>query len=106
MPKYFGPGGGQTTTRKIITYAAFNDKACLCDSNDDNKVKKDSTNYNGLQVSTAQYNANLLKLPNYGGRTQFGNYNTTNSSQLTVNSLGRVQGQPGGSGKPPRNKLF
>lgn len=39
----------------------------------------------------------------YGGITQFGNFYL--GQPLSLNYLGRTQGQPGGSGIPPRNKF-
>lgn len=38
-----------------------------------------------------------------GGTTQFGNFYL--GQPLSLNFLGRSQGQPGGSGSPPRNKF-
>ena len=38
-----------------------------------------------------------------GGTTQFGNFYL--GKPLSLNYLGRSQGQPGGSGSPPKNKF-
>jgi len=39
----------------------------------------------------------------YGGITQFGNFYL--GKPLLINYLGRTEGQPGGSGSPPRNSF-
>ena len=39
----------------------------------------------------------------YGGITQFGNFYL--GKPLSINYLGRTEGQPGGSGSPPRNSF-
>jgi hypothetical protein len=39
----------------------------------------------------------------YGGVTQFGNFYL--GKPLALNYLGRTEGQPGGSGTPPRNSF-
>lgn len=89
-----------TTTRTIIKYGPTA-RACMCNSDDDNKVKKDSANPYGANWSTARLNSRLLwaqKKAGYGGAVVFGA-----RRPIVVNYLGRVEGQPGGSGRPPRN---
>jgi len=101
MPLHFGPGGGTNATSKLIRYGAVTGKSCVCNTDDDNKVKKDATNYNSWNQSNAQRVANIIKTQGYGGTAQFG---TAYLGQTpVVNYLGRIEGQPGGSGKPYRN---
>jgi hypothetical protein len=38
-----------------------------------------------------------------GGNVQYGNYYL--GKPVQINYLGRTEGQPGGSGAPPRNKF-
>lgn len=101
MQKYFIPGGSSNTTRRLIKYGAISGKSCICQTDDENKVKKDSTDYNSLNVSNAQRIANSIQTQGYGGSVRFGTAYL--GQQQTVNYLGRVEGQPGGSGRPPRN---
>jgi hypothetical protein len=39
---------------------------------------------------------------NLGGSVQYGNFYL--GEPLSINYLGRTEGQPGGSGMPPRNR--
>lgn len=94
-----------STTRTLIKYGSTKG-GCVCDSNDDNKVKKDSTNATSTNWSTAMLNSNLIwtqRQSGYGGTVRFGN---GAARPQIVNYLGRVEGQPGGSGRPPRNNFI
>jgi hypothetical protein len=103
--RFYIPGGAENTTQKLIRYASVLGKSCICNTNDDNKVKKDATNTNGLNISNAQRTANILSTSqSYGGRIQFGTEYL--GQKQIVNYLGRVEGQPGGYGQPPRNKFI
>ena len=45
----------------------------------------------------------IQKIGRVGGTTQFGNFYL--GQPLSLNYLGRTEGQPGGSGIPPRNRF-
>jgi hypothetical protein len=61
-------------------------------------LKNPSTN-----KSRSQILSNLLTNYTYYGKVQF--VNSSLGTPLYVNYLGRTQGQPGGSGAPPKNRL-
>jgi hypothetical protein len=58
---------------------------------------------NNTNQSTAMRFANTIKTNGSGKGTQFGHVYTT--KQRLVTYLGTTEGQPGGSGAPPRNKF-
>lgn len=45
----------------------------------------------------------IQRIGRMGGTTQFGNFYL--GQPLLLNYLGRTEGQPGGSGIPPRNRF-
>jgi hypothetical protein len=47
------------------------------------------------------YSQQVSRISRICGRTQFGNFYL--GQPLNINCLGRVEGMPGGSGKPPSN---
>jgi len=50
-------------------------------------------------------NERLSEIVNFykGGKTQYGNFYL--QQPLNINYLGRMEGMPGGSGQPPKNKF-
>lgn len=62
---------------------------------------------NGIVNPTLTQSQRLVNGVNYylGGRTQFGNGNTTRISYASVSYLGKTEGQPGGIVGPLRNKF-
>jgi hypothetical protein len=73
------------------------------------------TNSNYANISNQQRIANRLILQSAsqnvtpisrlnGGVTQFGNFYL--KQPLSLNYLGRMEGQPGGGGSPPKNKFI
>ena len=77
--------------------------------------KNNQSNSNYSNISNKQRIANRLILEGSsqnvvrisrlnGGITQFGNFYL--KQPLTLNYLGRVEGQPGGGGSPPKNNYY
>jgi len=68
---------------------------------------KDKANFNDSQTcfsNTSRYSRMSQKIQSsLGGSTQYGNYYLNQPPM--INYLGRVEGQPGGGGLPPRNKF-
>lgn len=74
------------------------------------KINRDF-NTNRSSISYKMYLSKILKLDSYsqqinkigrlGGRVQYGNFYL--GKPLNINYLGRMEGMPGGSGKPPTN---
>ena len=97
--KYFTPGKTSARARFSSESSAFNNYfPCQCgDAAGNNKILMDGY----PNRSTAQLRADRI-LSAQGGKTGFGNYNT--GGNTTVNYLGKVEGQLGGSGKPLRNQ--
>ena len=104
---HFTPGG-RTNTSKIINYIAeynvlneTNKLNCYCVINkyDKNTPGSDSSS---TKVSYATRISQLIK-SSKGGKTQYGNFYL--GEPLNINYLGRIQGMPGGSGRPPVNRF-
>lgn len=99
--RYFIPGA-KYNLRKLISYNSYYQKECYCfkesykrfttAGNDPNSIS------NTLRIS------NLIKI-NIGGRTRFGNNYLIIESRPLIDSLGSVEGQPGGSFTPLRNRF-
>jgi hypothetical protein len=79
-----------------------------------NCVGKNGVNYNcfvepkpvinpSINTPTSIRVSNLIKNGVYYSKTQYAN--ASERVPFSVNYLGRVQGQPGGSGSPPTNRL-
>jgi len=99
--KHFTPGNN-LKCGKLITYAGVNSqniKPCTYISSDIIKKTANSTSNN---ISNAQRIAQVINSTT-GGSTQFGNYYL--GEPTVFNYLGRVEGQPGGSGAPLRNRF-
>ncbi len=105
----FTPGGRRDTSRMIKYVAEYNSiygdegkmNTCFCipDKYDKNTPGSDSSS---AKVSYATKIAQIIQTTK-GGKTQYGNFYL--GEPLNVNYLGRVQGMPGGSGMPPKNRF-
>jgi hypothetical protein len=99
--RQFTPGSN-LKCGKIITYAEFyninpNIKPCTyINSEIINKSFLKNNTTNAQRISQIINNSK-------GGSTQFGNYYL--GEPVVFNYLGRVEGQPGGSGAPIRNRF-
>ena len=101
--QYFTPGQ-KSEARKIIKYlslAGDNNKICQCNTEELKKFSSQSITPN---ISNLQRISQIVRTSvGVGGRTHFGNYYLGEPS--VFNYLGRVEGQPGGSGAPLRNRF-
>jgi hypothetical protein len=99
---YFTPGY-KSNSRRIINYFALNPNAnCINPCNYDRIKKFQRTELTGNQ-SYNQRIANTIRIGN-GSRVEYGNNYLR--KPIFVNYLGRMEGQPGGSGMPPRNQFY
>lgn len=102
---HFRPGGRQSTSRMINYYAVYaadgqiNTCYCIPDKYDKNTPGSFSPS-NSISYATRISN---LVTNTKGGTAQYGNFYL--GQPLNVNYLGRMEGMPGGSGAPPRNKF-
>lgn len=105
---HFKPGGSRDTSRMIHYVAEYNmanqDKqidSCLCVpfKYDKNTPGSDSPS---IKVSYARRISAIIQSTK-GGTTQYGNFYLGQSQN--VNYLGKMEGMPGGSGKPPVNRF-
>lgn len=106
---HFRPGGTNNTAR-IIKYVAEYNKVysdegqintCYCIPNKYDKNTPGSYSPSA-KVSYATRISNVINLRK-GGTLQYGNFYLGES--LDINYLGKIQGMPGGSGMPPKNKF-
>lgn len=97
---HFVPGGRSQASR-IIQYLAWNPDAtsCSCAIAPLYKPGADNVAYKATQAQRISQLVQCAK----GGRTQYGNLYL--GQPISVNALGRTQGMPGGSGRPPLNKF-
>ena len=97
--KHFTPGNKSLGSTKLIQYQTLkNDTVvCGCYRRVSKKFVDRAPNQN---VSRAVRIANIVR-STVGGKTHFGNYYFT---EPVFNYLGKVEGQPGGSGAPVRNR--
>jgi hypothetical protein len=105
----FTPGGTSNTSRMINYVTEYNNifggegyfKNCYCipGKYDKNTPGSDSPS---AKVSYATKIAQVIQSTK-GGKTQYGNFYL--GQPLNVNYLGRVEGMPGGSGMPPKNRF-
>lgn len=94
--------GRKSDTRRIINYFSLNpDVECINPCNRDNIKKFQRTELTGNQ-SYNQRIANTIRT-GVGSKVEFGNNYL--GQPIFVNYLGRMEGQPGGSGMPPRNQF-
>jgi len=99
--RQFTPGK-KSEARKIINYLSLardNSKVCKCYQEE---YKKNTSNSIANNISNSQRIAQVIN-SSVGGSTQFGNYYL--GEPAVFNYLGRVEGQPGGSGAPIRNRF-
>lgn len=106
--RQFTPGKKSNSSRVINYVAVFNalfpnseqlNCSCIQDSYDKKTVGSDSPS---IQISNSRRIANVVNFSR-GGNTQFGNFYL--GQPLNINYLGRSEGMPGGSGRPPSNKF-
>ena len=114
--KHFSPGSSTKTSsnsRRIIQYLSLlppgKSVKCICNTDDDNKVKKDATDVNATNISNLQRISNVIQTQGFGGSVRIGGnayLGETVGGQISiVNYLGKLEGQSGGSGVPLRNKF-
>jgi hypothetical protein len=97
--RQFTPGS-KSKCGKLITYAGVNNldiKPCTYINSE--VIKKSFITHN---ISNSQRISQVIN-SSVGGSTQFGNFYL--GEPVVFNYLGRVQGQPGGSGAPLRNRF-
>jgi hypothetical protein len=106
--RQFTPGKKANSARSINYVAAYNAAfpnspqiqcVCIPDKYNKNVVGSDSPS---TKISN---NRRIAQIINYsrGGNIQYGN--SYLGQPLNINSLGRAEGMPGGSGKPPTNRF-
>jgi hypothetical protein len=101
--KHFTPGRNSNAS-KLINYNALIDaysKSIVCNCYQE-EYKKFTSNSTSNNISNAQRVSHVIN-STVGGSTQFGNYYL--GEPVVFNYLGRVEGQPGGSGAPLRNRF-
>ncbi len=106
--RQFTPGK-KSNSAKIINYvAALNalypdseqlNCACIPDQYNKNVAGSDSPS---TKISTNQRISQIINFSK-GGKSQFGNFYL--GQPLNINYLGRSEGMPGGSGRPPVNRF-
>jgi len=106
--RQFTPGKKSNSTKIINYITAYNalfpnsqQLNCLCIPDNYNKlvVGQDSPS---IRISNSMRLAQIVNFYK-GGKTQYGNFYL--GQPLNVNYLGRMEGMPGGSGKPPLNRF-
>jgi len=96
-PLYFIPNG-RSGFKKLYNYTIFKEyNTCACIQS---QVNKNKTGYNNPFQTENQRISGILT-NNLGGRTTFGNFGIP----VQINSLGRAEGQLGGSLQALRNKF-
>jgi hypothetical protein len=106
--RQFVPGGRRDTSR-IIKYVAEYNKykteddinSCYCHPGkyDKNTPIREASSDN---FSSAKRIAQIIKTRK-GGKSSYGNFYL--GKQLNINYLGMIEGMPGGSGMPPKNRF-
>jgi len=94
--------GAKYNLRKLISYNSHYQKECLCFEESYKKFNTAGNDPNS--ISNTLRISNLIQI-NIGGRTRFGNTYLNIESQPLIDSLGSIEGQPGGSFRPLRNKF-
>jgi len=105
----FIPGKRSNSARVINYIAAYNAAfpnseqltcvSCVADKYDKTITGSDSSSTNVSNNIKVSQIVNFSK----GGTTQYGNFYLKRFPN--INYLGRIEGMPGGSGKPPLNKF-
>ena len=91
----FIPGSTLKSNNTYLIYKKYESCRCL-----QQNYSKTITGYNNpLQTTNMRISQAITN--NLGGRTTFGNFGTP----AIVNYLGSIEGQPGGSFRPLRNKF-
>jgi hypothetical protein len=106
---HFRPGGKNDTSRIIKYVAEYNNlysddgkiNTCYCIPNKYDKNTPGSMS-SSAKVSYATKIAQTINSAK-GGKSQFGNFYL--GQPLNINYLGKIEGMPGGSGMPPKNKF-
>lgn len=97
MKLYFIPGA-KPSFKKIYTYTIYNNyNTCQCIQEKVNTIK----NAGNDPSQTENRRISQILSNNLGGKITWGNY----GNPAVLNYLGRVEGQPGGSLAPLRNKF-
>jgi len=101
--KHFTPGKNANSSRLIKYNALIEDQTrkivCNCYKEE---YKKFTSQSPSLNISNSQRISQIIN-STIGGSTHFGNYYL--GEPVVFNYLGRVEGQPGGSGAPLRNRF-
>ena len=113
--------GNNSTAKRIINYNAVYDQLRANPYNQIPYINNDNNNTNCTRCEPVitnknvplsdspstrlSYNSRVSQLVNItkGGSTHFGNFYL--GQPLQLNYLGRAEGMPGGSGRPPRNQF-
>jgi hypothetical protein len=100
--KHFTPGR-KSGSSKLINYNALlnTSEKLVCNCYQD-EYKKFTSQSSSDNISNTRRIAQTINRT-IGGSTQFGNYYL--GAPAVINYLGRVEGQPGGSGAPLRNRF-
>ena len=102
--KHFTPGKKSSGLNKLINYNSsplVTPEGVVCNCYKE-EYKKYTSQSNFSNTSRAQRISQVLN-NTIGGSVQFGNYYL--GQPVVVNYLGKTEGQPGGSGMPPRNRF-
>jgi len=105
----FTPGKKSGSSKMINYVAAYNAlfpnaqqltcSQCIADRYDKFVIGSDSPS---IRVSNNIRTSQIINFSK-GGKTQYGNFYL--GQPLNINYLGRMEGMPGGSGEPPRNRF-
>lgn len=95
--------GKKSQAKQIIKYLSLSpiNQNAVCECYKEEQ-KKFSSQVIAPNITKAQRISQLLKI-SVGGNTHFGNYYL--GEPVVFNYLGRMAGQPGGSGAPLRNRF-
>ena len=99
--QYFIPGA-KYNLKKLINYNSHYQNECNCFKETYKNLKTAENDPNS--ISNTLRISNLIQI-NIGGRTRFGNNYLNIESRPLTDSLGSIEGQPGGSFTPLRNKF-
>lgn len=105
MPAYrsFIPGA-RYNLRKMINYNGNGANKIECNCFKESYKQLTSSENDPNSISNTLRISNLIQM-NIGGRVRFGNSYLNEDYQPLTDSLGSVEGQPGGSYRPLRNKF-
>jgi len=105
MPTYrsFIPGA-RYNLKRMIRYNGNGANQIVCNCFKENYNKFTTSENDPNSISNTLRISNLIQM-NIGGRVRFGNTYLNIDYQPLIDSLGSVEGQPGGSFRPLRNKF-